>query len=335
MPRFGLHLTSFREPVAGDEQIFERVLALAEHLERTATFETLWLADHVHNLGPDGPAAPMLEAYTLLAAVAGRTRSLRLGVLATSVTYRPPALLAKMATTLDVVSNGRAILGIGAGHPRTEGEQRSYGIDFPPIGQRMDRLAEALQIIRLMFRESVASFDGRYYEISGAYNIPQPTILGGPPILVAGSGERRLLPIVAQYADACNLSFPSGDHLAGLPHKFDVLAQHCAGAGRDPSEIRKTYKALLVVDRSEARAQSMWADWRQARRLPELGAAQGVFVGTPDEVVDSVAAFFEAGIDEMIFELPNAYDLHALGLASEALVPLLGVQQAPGLLVAP
>jgi F420-dependent oxidoreductase-like protein len=323
MPRFGLHLTSFRDPAAGDERIFERVLALSETLERDATFGTLWLADHVHNLGPDGPGAPMLEPYTLLAAVAGRTQALRLGVLATSVTYRPPALLAQMVTTLDVISQGRAVLGIGAGHPRTEGEQRSYGIDFPSIAERMDRLAEALQVIRALFRNEVASFEGRYYQISGAHNVPRPVQPGGPPILVAGSGERRLLPLVAQYADACNLSFPSGDHLSVLPRKLAVIAQRCAAVGRNPAEISKTYKGLLVVDRSEARAQSVWAGWRQARGLPDLSAQHGVFVGTPGQIVDGVTAFLEAGIDEMIFELPDAYNLGMVALASEALAPLL------------
>src|SRR5690242_14316783 len=152
MPRFSLHLTSFRESVDDTQTVFERVWALADRLDRSGTFDTLWLTDHVHNLGPEGPMAPVLEPYTLLAALASRTRHLRLGVLATSVTYRPPALLAKMMTTLDVVSGGRAILGIGAGHPRTESEQRAYGIEFPAIGERMDRLAEALQVIRRLFR---------------------------------------------------------------------------------------------------------------------------------------------------------------------------------------
>jgi alkanesulfonate monooxygenase SsuD/methylene tetrahydromethanopterin reductase-like flavin-dependent oxidoreductase (luciferase family) len=268
----------------------------------------------------------MLEPYTLLAAVAGRTRTLQLGVLATSVTYRSPALVAKMVTTLDVISQGRAILGIGAGHPRTEGEQRSYGIEFPPITERMDRLAEALQVIRALFRENVASFSGRYYRVSGAHNFPRPVQPGGPSILVAGSGERRLLPLVAQYADQCNLSFPSGDHLGLLPHKLAVLAQHCEAFGREPAEITKTYKALLVVDRSEARAQSIWAGWRNARGMPDVGAQEGVFVGTPDQIVDGVAAFFEAGIDEMIFELPDAFDLDALALANEALAPFVRQQ---------
>jgi F420-dependent oxidoreductase-like protein len=324
VPRFGLHLTSFGDPVEGDERIFERVLELTATIERGATFETLWLTDHVHNLGPDGPSAPMLEPYTLLAAVAGRTHALLLGVLATSVTYRSPALLAKMVTTLDVVSHGRAVLGIGAGHPRTEGEQRSYGIEFPPIGERMERLAEALQVIRALFRQSPASFAGRYYQVEGAHNMPRPVQRGGPPVLVAGSGERRLLRLVAQYADQCNLSFPSGDHLAVLPRKLEALAQHCSDLGRDPAEITKTYKGLLVVDRSEARAQSVWAGWRQARGMPDLRAQHGVFVGTPAHVREGVAAFFQAGIDEMILEIPDALGQDAVALASEALAPLVG-----------
>ena len=227
MPRCGLHLTSFRHPGHEDGRLFERTVDLTEALERSATFETLWLADHMHDLGPGGATAPMPESYVLLAALAARTRRLRLGVLATSVTYRPPALLAKMITTLDVISGGRAILGIGAGHPRTEGEQRAYGIEFPPIGERMDRLEEALQIIRGMFREDTTSFDGRHYHVQSARNFPRPVQPVGPRILVAGSGERRLLRLVARYADMCNLSFPSGDHLAGLPRKLEVLARHC------------------------------------------------------------------------------------------------------------
>src|SRR5437763_401840 len=169
MPRIGLHLTGFPE-----EHLFERTAELADELERRCTFSSLWLTDHVHHLGPDGPTAPMPEPYVLLSAFAGRTHALRLGVLATSVTYRSPALLAKMVTTLDVISGGRAVLGIGAGHPRTQGEQRSYGIDFPPVGERMDRLDEALQVIRALFRQEQASFQGRFYRLSEARNFPRP-----------------------------------------------------------------------------------------------------------------------------------------------------------------
>src|SRR5436305_6752712 len=207
-----------------------------------------------------------------------------------------------MVTTLDVISGGRAVLGIGAGHPRTEGEQRSYGIDFPPVGERMDRLDEALQVIRALFRQEQASFQGRFYRLSEARNFPRPVRPGGPPILVAGSGEKRLLPLVARYADMCNLSFPSGDHLSTLPRKLEVLGRHCQGVGRNPSEIATTYKALLVLDRSEHRARETWLGWRQPRGLPELGAEHGVFVGGTAEIVDGVGAFFEAGVDEMIFE---------------------------------
>jgi alkanesulfonate monooxygenase SsuD/methylene tetrahydromethanopterin reductase-like flavin-dependent oxidoreductase (luciferase family) len=110
-----------------------------------------------------------------------------------------------------------------------------------------------------LVREGVASFGGRYYQVSGAHNVPRPVQTGGPPILVAGSGERRLLRPVAQYADQCNLSFPSGDHLASVPHKLEVLAAHCETVGRDPAEITRTYKGLLVVDRCESRAQRVWA----------------------------------------------------------------------------
>ncbi|HLG71663.1 MAG TPA: TIGR03560 family F420-dependent LLM class oxidoreductase [Chloroflexota bacterium] len=319
MPRFGLHLTSFGPPSDPSEQLFPRVLALAETMERSG-FDSLWLTDHLRNLGPEGPAPPMPEAYTLLSAIAARTEKLRLGVLATSVTYRNPALLAKMMTTLDVISGGRVILGIGAGHPRTEAEQRSCGFEFPPIGERMSRLEEALQIIRAMFAQQAAAWAGRHYAVHEAFNAPRPIQPGGPPILVAGSGELRLLRLAAKYGEMCNLSFPSGDTLDTLPHKLEVLRRHCQAVGRDAAEIRVTYKALLAVADAEVEAQRLWAAYRDARGLPDFGPRAGVFVGTPATVAAQARQFVEAGVDALIFEMPDAYDLAHIEAAGQALM---------------
>src|ERR1700730_9275106 len=163
----------------------------------------------------------MLEAYTTLGALAASTSRVRLATLVTGVTYRNPSLLAKMVTTLDIISGGRAILGLGAAWHDLEHE--GLGFDFPPAGERLDRLEEALQICRAMFREESPTFDGRYYRVHGATNVPRPLQVGGPPILVAGGGEKRTLRLVAKYADACNVT---GD-LAMIRHKVDVLDRHC------------------------------------------------------------------------------------------------------------
>jgi alkanesulfonate monooxygenase SsuD/methylene tetrahydromethanopterin reductase-like flavin-dependent oxidoreductase (luciferase family) len=231
MTTFGLHLTSY--PVsdeAGSLAAFTRDVAAAA--EGSGVFRALWLTDHVQNLGPEGPAAPMPESHLVLAAIAACTEKLNLGLLATAVVYRNPALLAKMITTLDVLSGGRAILGIGAGHPRTQAEAESYGYSFPSVGTRMDMLDHALEVIRSMTGPE---------PVSGAPpNWPRPLRVGGIPVLVADSGEQRLLRIAAKHADMINLSLPSGDSLARIPHKLDVLRRHCATIGRDPALITVT-----------------------------------------------------------------------------------------------
>ena len=151
-----------------------------------------------------GPDEPILEAYTLLGALAARTERVQLGTLVTGVTYRNPALLAKMVTTLDIISKGRAILGIGAAW--YEPEHDGFGFDFPRAGERLDRLEEAVQICRALFRDDRPTFEGRYYSITDARNVPRPIRRGGPPIMIGGSGERRTLRLVAQYGDMCNVT---------------------------------------------------------------------------------------------------------------------------------
>jgi alkanesulfonate monooxygenase SsuD/methylene tetrahydromethanopterin reductase-like flavin-dependent oxidoreductase (luciferase family) len=238
----------------------------------------------------------------LLAAAAASTSRLRLGLLVASATFRHPALLVKMVTTLDVLSGGRAVLGIGAGHPRTEVEHRAYGIPFPPLGERIDRLEDALRLTRSMLRGE------------GPPNAPAP--IGPLPVMVGGSGERRMLRLVARYADMCNLSGPAGDDLSTIPHKLDVLARHCIAVGRDRSDITVTYKAMLIVAASEAGAREAWDAYRADRGLP---AQTPAFVGTQEQVGSQVGAFLDAGIDEVIVEVPGGHDPDALSEAGRAL----------------
>jgi len=317
MTTFGIHLTTFDAPQLSGDRLLPGLVEIADVLESSPGFSALWLADHMQDLRPGAAQAPMPEAYLTLAALAGRTTRLDLGVLATSVLYRSPALLAKMVTTLDALSGGRAILGIGAGHPRTEAEHRRYGVDFPTVPQRMALLDEALRTIRAMISADA--------DPTAPPNWPRPARSGGIPLLVAGSGEQRLLRVAARYADLINLSFPSGDSLDRIPHKLAVLAEHCRTVGRDPATIGVTYKGVLCLADSPVAAGTIWDRWRRARGLPDgLDSRHGVFVGEPSQIADQLQPWLKAGIAHIVFELPNIDDLEAVARAGQLLGDLSG-----------
>jgi F420-dependent oxidoreductase-like protein len=313
LTRFGLQIPSYTYPEVPDERLFDRVSAIATTAEG-AGFDSIWVMDHLHQIrGVGPPEEPMLESYTTLAAIAARTDRVRLGTLVTGVTYRNPALLAKMVTTLDVISSGRAVLGIGAAWNADEHE--AYGFDFPPAAGRMERLEEALHICRAMFTEPAPSYQGKHYRVSSPLNYPRPIAKGGPPILVGGGGERRTLRLVARYADACNL-FGGVDTVR---HKLDVLDRHCAEVGRDPSEITRTRLGTLVIAPTMEEAQR-----KAAALLARFGGDQSAFdaavtAGDPDTVTEKAAALLDAGLDGLIFNLPDAHDLDTVALAGETL----------------
>jgi F420-dependent oxidoreductase-like protein len=198
-PWFGLHLPNYTFPGTPPERLFDRVVHHGDHAE-AAGFGLVTVMDHLNQIPGIGPQTdPMLEAWSVLSALARETGRVRLGTLVTGVTYRNPALLAKTATTLDVISGGRAVFGLGAAW--YDAEHRAFGFDFPPIGERMDRLDEALAIAKAMFTEDRPSFVGRYYRLDLAINVPRPVQPGGPRILVGGGGEQRTLKIAARHAD--------------------------------------------------------------------------------------------------------------------------------------
>lgn len=296
MTTFGLQLPNFTLGVP-DSAMFDRVVEMAVAAEESG-FSSLWVMDHLYQLPAlGGEDQPMLEAYTLLGALAARTRSVQLGTLVTGVTYRNPAILAKEVTTLDVISGGRAILGIGAAWHDVE--HVAFGVDYPPDRERLDRLEEALQICRAMFTEEAPSFAGRHYRVENVRNLPRPIRSEGIPIMVGGGGEKRTLRLVAQYADACNVN---GD-LDTVRHKLEVLRKHCDDVGRDPAEVRNTrLSSLFLADTPEQSAET---------REMLVGMAGEEFVGsctigTDDEVVEQVGAAIAAGLDEPIFNLPFA-----------------------------
>jgi F420-dependent oxidoreductase-like protein len=228
-----LHCSRF-DWAGGDDQIGAGVARLAETAEGIGV-RTMSFMDHFFQMDWMAPAEdPMLEGYTALGFVAGRTERLRLRLLVTGVTYRHPGLLAKTVTTLDVVSGGRAELGIGAAW--YEREHKGLGVPFPPTAERFERLEEAIQICLQMWSDNNGPYVGKHYQLEATLCSPQPVSSPRPRIMIGGSGERKTLRLVAQYADACNI-FGGPDELV---HKLDVLRRHCDAVGRDPNEIEVT-----------------------------------------------------------------------------------------------
>ncbi len=303
--KIGLQIPNFSFGT-GDDKIFEQVLERATAAEESG-FDSVWVMDHFYQLPPlGGPSQPMLEAYTLLGAIGARTRRVKLGTLVTGVTYRNPALLAKTVTTLDVISGGRAILGIGAAW--YDVEHTGLGVQYPPDGQRLDRLEEAVQICRAMFRDERPSFSGRYYRTDDAWNVPRPIQPGGPPILIGGGGEKRTLRLVAQYADFCNIT---GD-VATIGHKVEVLRRHCQEVGRDPAEVTVSRLSTCVLTGSEHETRSTRAFLREA-----VGEESGFNVGGEDELLEQIEELRGAGVEYFIFNMPTS-DADAVRRLGEA-----------------
>jgi F420-dependent oxidoreductase-like protein len=310
-----LHLPNFNYPDTPPEQLFEKLVAIANAAEESG-FSGVTVMDHLHQIpGVGARTNSMLEGNTILAALAARTSRLNLGLLVGGVTYRNPALLAKITTTIDVISGGRAIFGIGAAW--FEEEHRAYGFDFPPLRERFEHLQDALQIARLMFTEEEPSFEGRHHRIDHVLNSPRP-LRGDIPIMVGGSGERKTLRLVAQYADACNVF---GD-VERFRHLMGVLDRHCEDVGRDPSEITRTTMASVLIAPTEEEAQRKFEAARQ-RGMDER-RARAALVGSPERIAEQVREKVDAGVEGLTVSLPDVYDLDAVRLAGEAISPLLG-----------
>jgi F420-dependent oxidoreductase-like protein len=256
-----LHVSRF-DWAGGDDRIGPGVRDLAQRAEAIGV-RTLSFMDHFFQMDWMAPAEhPMLEGYTALGFVAGATERLRLRLLVTGVTYRHPGLLAKTVTTLDCLSGGRAELGIGAAW--YEREHKGLGVPFPPTKERFERLEETLRICLQMWSDDNGPFHGTHYTLEETLCSPQPVSNPRPRILIGGSGERKTLRMVAQYADACNIICAPAD----LPHKIDVLRRHCDDLGRDPNEIE-----VSAMYRDIAPGASVDDVVRGAEQLAALGVA--------------------------------------------------------------
>jgi len=286
---FGFHLPSYTHADTPPERLFDRVVEQARAAEE-AGFSLVTVMDHLYQIPGVGQVdEPMLEGWSVLAALARETSRVRLGTLVTGVTYRNPALLAKQVTTLDTISGGRALLGLGAAWNDVEHE--GYGFDFPPVGDRMDRLDEALAIIKSMFTEERPTFHGKHYRISQALNVPRPIQSGGPQILVGGGGEQRTLRIAARYADMTHW-FPLG--METLKRKDDLLIGYCEQIGRDPATIERTMATPVVVMASEAEAKAAVESLPPERRA-------WVKVGVPEQAAEVLRPYIDAGFTGFTF----------------------------------
>lgn len=302
---FGYHVPSFTFPETSRDRIFDAIVDLAKAAEDVG-FDMVTVMDHFHQIGMVGPETdPMLEGHTTLAALATQTTRIQLGTLVTGVTYRNPALLAKTVTTLDVISHGRALLGIGAAWNQSEHD--AYGFAFPPIGERMDRLDEALAICRAMFREERATFEGRHYRVTDAINSPRPIRPAGPRILVGGAGEKRTLRIVAKYADYSHW-FPGP--MEDLRRKHDLLDRYCEEIGRDPQAITRTMGSPVMLVESEAQGTAL------VERLSAAGRP-ATTPATPQRAAEIVSTYVKAGFGGFTFNNPVMPNREAIGLGGE------------------
>ena len=294
--------------------------ALAGHWQAAERlgYDSVWLDDHFYGVvTPSWDDA--LECWTLMAALARETSTLRFGTLVACNGYRPPALVAKMAASVDHISNGRLEFGLGAGW--YEQEFTAYGYDFPPVGTRLRQLDEALHICRLMWTSDTATFAGKHYRVQAAWCNPKPVQKPHPPIMIGGGGERVLLRIVATHADRWNF----GGSVADFRQKLPLLEAHCRAIGRDPAAIEKSWFGNVIIEPNEERLQR-----RLAKRAARSGAAadqldQQMIVGTPDGVIARIKEYVALGVMHFIAMFGRVDRLESTELFGRAVIPAFRV----------
>ena len=298
-----LDLVNISDPV----EAYEAMTRVAQEAEAQG-FSSAWLYDHFHTV-PTPRQEITFECWTSCAALARDTQRLRIGQMVTCNSYRNPALLAKMASTVDVLGHGRLVLGIGAGW--YEHEYLAYGYPYPSTRERLQRLDEAVQIILAMWTQDEPVYEGKYYSIHGAINQPKGAQKPHIPLLIGGGGEKVTLRLVAQYADACNV----GGDIPTIKHKLDVLKQHCEQIGRDYNTIRRT--ALIdycaIAGTEEAAIAKLTPDERA--QLDELLPES--LIGTPAMIRERLKEYEEAGIQEIIVRFVDAVQLDSIRMFAQ------------------
>jgi F420-dependent oxidoreductase-like protein len=303
-----MDLVGITDPV----EAYETMTRVAQEAEALG-FDSIWLFDHFHTV-PLPTQEPTFECWTSTAALARDTKRVRIGQMVTCNGYRNPALLAKMASTVDTLSHGRLDFGIGAGwHER---EFRAYGYDFPDGPTRLRQLRDAVQIIKAMWSEEEAVFEGKYHQVHGAINQPKGVQKPHIPLLIGGSGERVTLKLVAQYGDACNIG-----HLdnAGLERKFAILKKHCEDVGRDYNEIHRTVLFNCAIADTDEAALAKAEPYK--RNIPSGRLREQALVGTPDTIRKRIAEIEQAGAQELIIFLQDSAKLESLRTFARECMP--------------
>jgi F420-dependent oxidoreductase-like protein len=318
--RLGYQIPNFTYPDVAPSDLFEVIKRQAVEAD-TSGFDTVMVMDHFYQLPMLGPPEfDMIECYTLLSALAQHTSHVRLSSLVTGNTYRNPTLLAKIVTALDVVSGGRAQLGIGAGW--FEEEHDSLGFEFGTFTDRFEKLEEALQIIIGMFNGEKPSLDGKWYQVSEALNVPAP--LSRIPIMIGGSGEKKTLRLVAQYADESNLTAPIDE----VPRKLDALAAHCERLGRDRSEITVSVmgRACVAPTHDQAKAELDAALGSRGLDLSSMSEEDAenfralIPYGDPDEISELFSTYKIDGVDGLtVSAIANGHIEGRVALLGETL----------------
>jgi F420-dependent oxidoreductase-like protein len=289
----GLQVPVFTYP-QGQENLGDMFGLIAERAERAGLY-SFWVMDHFFQIGFAGPPEmEMLEGWSALAFAAARTNRIKLGTMVTGITYRYPGVLVKTATTLDVLSHGRAYFGVGAAW--NEEEHMGLGVPFPPLSERFERLEETLQIALQMWSGDETPFEGKHYKMQRLLNSPQVVQKPHPPILIGGTGEKKTLRLVAKYGDACNLFMHLGNDV--IKQKLDVLRGHCEAEGRPYTDIEKTTLGAIAITR----------DGRDGTL-------------SPAHAIDMFGALAEMGIDQALFSLVNVSDLEPFDLLANEIVP--------------
>jgi F420-dependent oxidoreductase-like protein len=306
---YGIQLPDFSWIVDADPATTMDRLRDTARASEDAGFSSIWVMDHLLQLPPlGGPAASILEGYVTLGAIAAVTSTAELGTLVTGVTYRNPAHLAKQIATLDVLSGGRAILGIGAAW--YDVEHAAYGWDFPPVAERFERLREAVTICRGMLDEETFTFEGRHHQVRDARVVPRP--LRRVPLMIGGSGPKKTLRMVAELADMCNVSGTA----VPVAEKLAILRAHCDDIGRDPATIRTSNMVSLFVCGTDAERDGL-RDFLGYDTKQEVRDA--MIVATAGEATEQLAAIASAGVDHVIVNLPLVKSVDAVHTAAAVL----------------
>ncbi len=292
-----MDLARIKDPV----EAYETMTSVAQTADEVG-FASAWLVDHFHTIPHPTPEVTF-ECWVTTAALARDTRTIRIGQMVTCNGYRHPALLAKMASTVDVLSHGRLNFGIGAGW--YEHEYRAYGYDYPDAPERLRYLREAVQVIRTMWTQEEATFEGKYYQVRGAINQPKGVQQPHIPLLIGGSGEKVTLKLVAQYGDACNV----GDDPATMKQKFAVLKEHCETVGRDYESIHRTSTTFCLMADSDEQA----LEQLPAERKASLGkSVTTALIGSPETIRQRLATYEEAGVQELLMRFVDGTNLEGI-----------------------